>query len=272
LGRIWAHFLILCLRHKIKKPGYPLQFLKKRLRRFSAGFPLLSLARPRLTARALPLKESLCYCRRMTLFLVAGLPLFFAAFLVFFFPGIRYRETLFAAGKGALSFIPFCIVYVFFSDLIPASQGTPGFYYARTVSDFLLPLAFCALFAFLWRRKKPGRGKELFLFLAAFFTGFFTFFAQYTLITFSLWYADYLYFLLPLSWMALGILAPLTAVWLYDIFGKGRLVFTGVPAVLPFLFGCVPWLHAENNGFFAWLVTLLLFAAALVCARRARLS
>jgi hypothetical protein len=30
-----------------QKPGYPLQFLKKRLRRFSAGFPLLSLAQAR---------------------------------------------------------------------------------------------------------------------------------------------------------------------------------------------------------------------------------
>jgi hypothetical protein len=46
-----------------QKPGYPLQVLKKRLRRFSPGFPLLSLALPRgaalraaraLRARPLP--------------------------------------------------------------------------------------------------------------------------------------------------------------------------------------------------------------------------
>jgi hypothetical protein len=34
-----------------QKPGYPLQFLKKRLRRFSAVFPLLSLARVKNAVR-----------------------------------------------------------------------------------------------------------------------------------------------------------------------------------------------------------------------------
>ncbi|MDR1932182.1 MAG: hypothetical protein LBQ57_05065 [Spirochaetales bacterium] len=201
----------------------------------------------------------------MTLFLIAGMPVFFIALLNMFFSGSFYgREILAPLGIGGLWFFPFCLIYALFSDLVPVVYGGGQFYLSRTFIDLAVPLVFCLLTCLVTCRSQRADGKELFLRVAAFLTGFFTLFAQYVCIIFPEWYAEYIFFLLPLLWMSLSAFSGLLVSLFFSGFRIFRFLFLILLGVLPFCMGAVPWLYAMNYRPLAWLVTLLFFAGSLV--------
>jgi hypothetical protein len=193
------------------------------------------------------------------------MPVFFIAILNLFFSDSFYgRELIIPLGLGVLWFFPCCFLYVFFSDLIPAGYEGRTLYFFRMGIDIGFPFFLCLISGLLTCRKKHSKGKGLFLHLAAFFTGFFMFFAQYVLIIFPAWYAEYIYFLLPLLWMSLTVFASLLLPVFFAGFGILRLIFPVVLAALPFAMGAVPVLYVMNYRPFAWLLSLAFFASALI--------
>jgi hypothetical protein len=201
----------------------------------------------------------------MTLFLVAGMPVFFIAVLNVFFSDSFYgRELVLPLGLGVLWFFPCCFFYVFFSDLVPIGYGGKTLYFSRMGTDIGFPFLVCLVSGLVTCRGKRSGGKELFLHLAAFFTGFFMFFAQYVRIIFPEWYAEYIYFLLPLLWMSLTVFASLFAPLFFAAFGPWRVLFPVALAALPFAMGAVPVLYVTNYRPFAWILSAAFFAASLV--------
>jgi hypothetical protein len=205
----------------------------------------------------------------MIIFLIAGMPLFFIMILNVFFSGSFYgRELVMPLGCGVLWFFPCCFIYVLFSDLIPVVYDGKEFYFSRVGIDIGFPFLFCLITGLFTCRRKQAGGKELFLHLAAFFTGFFMLFAQYVLILFPAWYAEYIYFLLPLLWMSITVFASLLLPLFFGGSGILRILFPVILAALPFAMGAVPVLYAMNYRPFAWLLTLVFFASSLVCLWR----
>jgi hypothetical protein len=209
----------------------------------------------------------------MTLFLIAGMPLFFIAVLNVFFSDSFYgRELIMPFGLGALWFFPCCLIYALFSDLVPVVYGGKAFYFSRTGIDIAFPFLVCLITGVFTCRKNHSSGKEFFLHLAAFFTGFFMLFAQYVRIIFHGWYAEYIYFLLPLLWMSLTVFASILFLLFFAGFGILRFLFLILLAALPFAMGAVPVLYAMNYRPFAWLLTLVFFAASLLTLWRVPLK
>jgi hypothetical protein len=209
----------------------------------------------------------------MTLFLIAGMPVFFIALTHVFFSDSFYgRELLAPLGIGALWFFPFCLVYALFSDLVPVAYGGKEFYFSRTGLDLAFPFLFCLLTGLFVCRKRHSDQKGFFLHLAAFFTGFFMLFAQYVRITFPGWYAEYIYFFLPLLWMAMTVFAAFLMPLVFSIPGALRFVFLLALAALPFVMGAVPCLYAMNYRIFAWILTAVFFVSPLVLVWRIPLS
>jgi hypothetical protein len=205
----------------------------------------------------------------MTLFLIAGMPVFFIALLHLFFSDSFYgRELLAPLGIGALWFFPCCLIYALFSDLVPVVYGGKAFYFSRTGLDLGFPLLFCLLTALFTCRRQRRDGKEFFLHLAAFFTGFFMLFAQYVRIMFSGWYAEYIYFLLPLLWMAMSVFAAFLTPLFFLASGVLRFAFPLALAALPFAMGAVPCLYAMNYRLFAWILTAAFFVSPLILVWR----
>jgi hypothetical protein len=192
------------------------------------------------------------------------MPLFFIALLHVFFSGAFYgRELVAPLGIGALWFFPFCLIYALFSDLIPIVYGSPSFYFSRAGIDLVVPFAGCLLAGLFTCRKQFSDGKELFLRMTAFFTGFFTLFAQYVRIIFPDWYAEYIFFLLPLLWMSLTVFAGLLPPLFFSGAGFVRFLFLVLLAALPFCMGAVSYLYAMNYRPIAWFLTLFFFASSL---------
>jgi hypothetical protein len=209
----------------------------------------------------------------MTLFLIAGMPVFFIAVLNVFFSDSFYgRELILPLGLGVLWFFPCFFFYVFFSDLLPGGYGGKALYFSRMGIDIGLPFFVCLVSGLISCRGKRSGGKELFLHLAAFFTGFFMFFAQYVRIIFPAWYAEYIYFLLPLLWMSLTVFASLLAPLFFAAFGLPRLLFPAALAALPFAMGAVPVLYIMNYRAFAWLLSLAFFTGAIMALWRVPLK
>jgi hypothetical protein len=205
----------------------------------------------------------------MTLFLIAGIPVFFIALLHLFFSNSFYgRELLAPLGIGALWFFPFCLVYALFSDFIPVAYGGKSFYFSRMGLDLGFPLLFCLLPALFTCRRQRSDGKGFFLHLAAFFTGFFMLFAQYVRIMFPVWYAEYIYFLLPLLWMAMSVLTAFFMLLFFSVSGILRGAFLLAVAALPFAMGAVPYLYAMNYRSFAWILTAVFFVFPLILVWR----
>jgi hypothetical protein len=205
----------------------------------------------------------------MTLFLIAGMPVFFIAILNTFFSDSFYgRELVMPLGLGVLWFFPCCALYIFFSDLIPAGYDGRALYFSRMGIDIGIPFFFCLISGLLTCRGKRSDGKQFFLHLAAFFTGFFMSFAQYVRIIFPEWYAEYIYFLLPLLWMALTVFTGLLLNLFRAGFGFQRLLFLLGLAALPFAMGAVPVLYVMNYRPFAWGLTLAFFVSALILVWR----
>ncbi|MDR1317449.1 MAG: hypothetical protein LBK13_11320 [Spirochaetales bacterium] len=205
----------------------------------------------------------------MTLFLIAGMPVFFIAILNAFFSNSFYgRELVMPLGLGVLWFFPCCALYILFSDLIPDRYDGGALYLSRMGIDIGIPFFLCLISGLLTCRKKRSDGKEFFLHLAAFFTGFFMSFAQYVRIIFSGWYAGYIYFLLPLLWMSLTLFTGLLLTLFLTGFGFQRLLFLLGLAALPFAMGAVPVLYVMNYHPFAWGLTLAFFVSALLLVWR----
>jgi hypothetical protein len=201
----------------------------------------------------------------MTLFLIAGIPVFFIAVLNTFFSGYFYgREVVAPLGTGVLWFFPFCLLYALFSDLVPVVYGSIQFYVSRTFIDLAAPLFFCTLACVFSCRKSRSDGKDLFLRIAAFFTGFFMLFAQYVRIIFPDWYGEYIYFLLPLLWMSLILWTGLLVTLFFAGSGIIRFLFLFILAALPFCMGAVPYLYAMNYRLFAWLLSVFFFSVSLL--------
>jgi hypothetical protein len=201
----------------------------------------------------------------MTLFLIAGMPVFFIAVLNVFFSDSFYgRELVLPLGLGVLWFFPCCFIYVLVSDLVPAGYEGKTLYFSRMGIDIGFPYLVCLVSGLITCRGKRSGGKAFFLHLAAFCTGLFMFFAQYVRIIFPEWYAEYIYFLLPLLWMSLTVFAGLLASLFFAAFGAARLLFPLILAALPFAMGAVPVLYIMNYRIFAWLLSAAFFAAPLI--------
>ena len=200
----------------------------------------------------------------MTFFLIAGMPVFFIVILHVFFSGSFYgRELLAPLGKGALWFFPCCILYALFSDLFPVGYDPLSVYFLRTSLDLAFPFFFClASGIFTCRRQKSG-ARELFLHMAAFFTGFFTLFAQYVRLVFPAWYGEYLYFLLPLLWMSMTVFCAFLLPLSFFCFGFIRFLFFAVLLFVPFAMGTVPLLYVMNYRVYACIAAAAFFALPL---------
>jgi hypothetical protein len=207
----------------------------------------------------------------MMFFLIAGMPVFFIALLHVFFSGSFYgRELIAPMGIGALWFFPCCLLYALFSDLVPSGYSGIILYFSRTGLDLAFPLFFCLCSGIFTCRKRRAGARELFLHLAAFFTGFFILFAQYGRIVFSAWYAEYLYFLLPVLWMSLTSFAAFLVPRFFFSSGIVKFIVFFSLAALPFAMGMVPWLYVMNYRIAACLVTAGFFALPLCLLGRFR--
>ena len=193
------------------------------------------------------------------------MPVFFIALLHVFFSGSFYgRELIAPLGIGALWFFPCCLLYALFSDLIPSSFNSMPLYFSRTGRDLAFPLLFCLVFGIFTCRRRRGSARELFLHLAAFFTGFFILFAQYVRLVFPAWYAEYIYFFLPLLWMSLTVCASFFVSLFFFCTGITRFLFLVIPACLPFAMGAVPLLYVMNYRGYASLATIGFFALSMI--------
>lgn len=197
----------------------------------------------------------------MTLFFVAGIPLFAVFFLVTvysntFDPRMIFRE----AGKGVLCFFPSILVYIFIEMFFPTVYAGRPLYLTRTVLDLFLPLILStAAYLIMYRRDLILPGDYQFLRFLSFATGFFVSFSVFSLVNFRGWYDGYQFFLLPLLWMALLLCAGYCLGVFFSQGGWLRFVFLFVALAFPFLFGFVPYLYIASRYFFAWALTIFLF-------------
>jgi hypothetical protein len=202
----------------------------------------------------------------MMLFLLAGIPVFLVLVLNLFFSGVYDGKAVFlSAGKGVLWFFPGILVLGLLAGYFsPAFEGN-ALYFTRTLLDFVFPL-FAAVAAYLFSHRKDLiiPGEIQFVRILSFLAGFFTLFAFYCIVSYSAWYAGYLYFLMPLLWMSLIVLAGFVMGAFFSLVTGLRFFVLAGGAVLALLMGAVPYLYVLNFRLSAWFLTLLFFAGSLL--------
>lgn len=206
----------------------------------------------------------------MTLFLITGMPAFLVLILNTFFSGTYSgRDVILAAGKGILWFFPIFLIYGLASGYVLPSFEGATLYVSRTLLDLALPyLMAIAAYLISYRRDLIIPAREQFLRSLSFLAGFYMLFAQYVLVTFSGWYAGYLYFLLPLLWMTLTVSAALMLANFFSRVAGGIFLLLPAIVILPFVTGAIPYLYVVNLRFFAWMLTILFAAGSILALRR----
>jgi len=198
----------------------------------------------------------------MTLFCILGMPFFTVFFLVFaysnaFDPKMVFRE----AGKGFACFFPAVIVYLIVDALFPSAYEGRILYVTRTVLDLLSPLILSSAAYFtVYRREIIAPGDYQILRFLSFGTGFFTAFAFFRMVNFHGWYEGYQYLLLPLLWMSILLAAGYAFAVFFSQGGLLRFVYLFAVLSLPFVLGFVPYLYIASRYFFAWTLSILVFA------------